>query len=101
MRLRERDPVSAEHPDAGVDMSAVHHVSFTLNVKIPDGLYVPLEEPLTERELELAGFDSWIAASELGVYLREKLSAIGVALDSMGTFDIWTVPDVDSEVVLG
>lgn len=67
-----------------------HHARMSLHVVIPDGVYVPLERPLTDDERD-GQDDSTIATAEIAIYLREKLAAIGVTVQTFGITEHYTL----------
>jgi hypothetical protein len=70
-----------------------HHVNLVLRVRVPDGLYIPLESPTTAEERESWGGEkeSLIVGAEVSLYIREKLSAIGVEIEHLGIIETYTI----------
>lgn len=68
-----------------------HYSNFTLRVHTPDGLYIPLESPITDEEKALMNTESELVSHELMMYLVEKLRAIGVIIDHIGLIENYTI----------
>lgn len=68
-----------------------HYSNFVLRVHTPDGLYIPLDSPLTDEERTSMDTESELVSHELMLYLVEKLRAIGVNIDHVGLIENYTI----------
>lgn len=70
-------------------MNRTHKATLTIRVAIPDGLYVPLEIPI-EKGPGTDLPDSFMAGTEVYLYIEEKLNNIGVLIEYSGMNEHYT-----------
>lgn len=71
-----------------------HHVDITVKVVIPEGLYIPIPNPLTEDERTLADAPALCAGVEAMHYIREALEGIGVVIEQVRVNDSYTLQTI-------
>ena len=57
-----------------------HHARITVQVVVPDGVYVPTETALSDTERDQLGHDDAVTLAQVATYLVERLAAIGISV---------------------
>jgi hypothetical protein len=74
-----------------------HKISLDIRVSVPDGLLIPLDEPLTDQEREDMRKDSHLsdeslaAALEVCMFIKSSLESLGVTVEYSGVMNAYTV----------
>lgn len=69
-----------------------HVVTLQIKARVVDGLYIPIDEPLTDEEREGFVTPSLAAASEVCQFLQDQLVSLGVDIEHISVLDCYTVP---------
>lgn len=69
-----------------------HVILMQMKISVPDGLYIPVDNPLTDKEREEIGSDSLCAATEVRMFIVEQLKSLGVEINFVGIQEHFT-PD--------
>ena len=74
-----------------------HKVSLDIRVSVPDGLVIPLDEPLTDQEREKIREDlhlsdeSLATALEVCMFIKSSLESLGVTVEYSGVMNTYTL----------
>lgn len=69
-----------------------HVVTIQVKMRVPDGLYIPMDEPLTDEERNDFVTPALAASSEVCQFLRDQLVSLGVDIDHVSVLDSFTIP---------
>lgn len=68
-----------------------HYVHLSIHMKVPDGLYIPIEPPLTEDERKSIDSESLCTGAEVMHYVNDRLEDIGVKVEGISIMDTYTI----------
>ena len=68
-----------------------HHITITMEINIPDGVYFPNIEPLTVQERELATKPWDCPSAEFVAWLRKGTEALGIDIGYISIGDAYTL----------
>ena len=71
-----------------------HHIDITVKVVVPEGLYVPIEDPLTKEERALADAPALCAGVEVMHYIRDILEETGIIVEQVRVDDSYTLQTI-------
>lgn len=74
-----------------------HHARITVQVIVPDGVYVPTETQLSDTERDQLGHDDAITLAQVATYIVERLAAIGISVPDIGV-QITDAPEIETVV---
>lgn len=68
-----------------------HYVHLSIYVKVPDGLYIPVEPQLTEDERKSIDSESLCTGAEVMHYLNDRMEDIGIKVEGISIMDTYTI----------
>lgn len=68
-----------------------HYVRLSVYVKVPDGLYIPIEPLLTEDERNSINSESLCTGAEVMHYLNDRMEDIGIKVEGISIMDTYTI----------
>lgn len=69
-----------------------HVVLLQMKVRVVDGLYIPLDKPLTDDERAEFASASLAAATEVCQFLRDQVVSLGVEIEHVSVLESYTIP---------
>lgn len=68
-----------------------HYVHLSIHVKVPDGLYIPVEPQLTEDERKSIDSESLCTGVEVMHYVNDRLEDLGIRVEGISIMDTYTI----------
>ncbi len=80
-----------------MDKDKVHKISLDIRLSVPDGLFIPVDEPLTDEERAEMNEDSHLGGESLAtslevcMFIKNSLESLGVTVEYSSITNAYTL----------
>lgn len=68
-----------------------HYVHLSIHMRVPNGLYIPIEPPLSDDERKSIDSESLCAGVEMMHYINDLLEGLGIKMEGISIMDTYTL----------